>query len=109
MTLGDTLPMDRPQSIRDYMFAALQREYGEPAANPSSNWWTIGARRPFPVHIALNHPANTDDAHVLIYDPKQTEGVAVIDARASTVEEADELCIRIGRIVKMNSADRPRR
>jgi hypothetical protein len=108
MTLVNTLRMDRPQPIRDYLFTALQREYGEPAANPSSDWWTIGARRPFPVHITLNQPTRTDEAHVLIYDPNQTEGVAVIEARAGTLEEADVLCRRIRRIVDVNNAGRPR-
>jgi hypothetical protein len=108
MTPVNTSRMDRPQPIRDYLFAALQREYGEPTANPNADWWSVCARRPFPVHIALNERTETDEAHVLIYDPRQTEEVPVIDAHPSTVEEVDELCRRIRRIVDANSACRPR-
>lgn len=88
--------------IRERFLDELRRRYGEPDRNPSSEWWTIGSRTPFPVHVCLNQPTRLDEAHVLIYDPRRTEGMLVVDVRASSSAEVDGLCGRIEAIVAKN-------
>ena len=90
------------EMMRDYLLNKLREEYGEPTFNPSSQWWTVGHRRPFPVHICINWPSRGDEVHVLIYDPLQTEGPFLVEARAKSTSEVDQLYLRIPRIVHVN-------
>lgn len=88
--------------IREYLSERLSQQCGKPTKNPSADWWTIGACRPYPIHICLNEPTRHDRAHVLIYDPRATEGSCVIEAWVCSIEEIDQLCQRINLIVKTN-------
>jgi hypothetical protein len=86
--------------IREFALNQLSEEFGAPEVNPRSHWWTVGIRRPYPVHICLNETARVDEAHVLVYDPKQVEGVHVIDVH--------DLLARIRRIVEANGVEKTR-